>query len=181
MLKLSSSCFFFKYCDYFCSGCLFTILYIRIYFYFSVEGDDYSLGPHTVLFDNLGIALPTMLCTSISTIDDNNVEGPHTFTIDIMSVSLPTSVSIQSPSQQSATISDNDGMFSVVPVMVAVYYTPCPKIAEANVGFSQSTYVFVGGAGSVNLVLVVSLVDTGILECPVEVMIEYMDGPKASM
>ena len=114
---------------------------IGIYFYFSVEGDDYSLGPHTVLFDNLGIALPTMLCTSISTIDDNNVEGPHTFTIDIMSVSLPTSVSIQSPSQQSATISDNDGMFSVVPVMIAVHYNFClrlPKLQRLMLDFLKA-------------------------------------------
>ena len=73
------------------------------------EGVDYVPGPHTVLFDDLGIALPTMLCTNISTLEDDDVEGPQTFTIQITSVSLPTSVTIASPSQQSGTISDNDG------------------------------------------------------------------------
>ena len=75
-----------------------------------VEGEDYTLGPNTVLFDDLGIELPTMLCTNISTLEDDDVEGPQTFTIQITSVSLPTSVTIASPSQQSATISDNDGI-----------------------------------------------------------------------
>ena len=78
-----------------------------------VEGDDYSTGPHIVLFDDLGVDLPTTLCTNISTIDDNDVEGPHTFTVEITSVTLSNSVSIESPSQQSATISDNDGRFNV--------------------------------------------------------------------
>ena len=53
------------------------------------------------------------------------------------------------------------------------------RIAEVTVGFLQSTYTFGGGAGNVNLMLVVSgLAD--VLECPVDVTIEYTDGPKAS-
>ena len=61
-------------------------------------------------FNTLGISLPTSLCTTIATIDDDNVEGPHTFTVEIVDVTLPSSVSIESPSQQSALIIDNDGM-----------------------------------------------------------------------
>ena len=76
-----------------------------------VEGEDYVAGPHTVSFDDLGVALPTQECTTIVTIDDANVEGPHQFTVEIMSVSLPTSVTIESPSQQTANINDNDGRF----------------------------------------------------------------------
>ena len=56
------------------------------------------------------------------------------------------------------------------------------QTAAVTVGFSPSTYTFPGGVGYVNLTLVVSgLVGTGMLECPIEVAIEYMDGPKASM
>ena len=75
-----------------------------------VEGDDYNAGPHTVQFTDLGVSLPTQQCTSIGTIDDDDVEGPHYFTVEIASVTLPSSVSIESPSQQSATINDNDSM-----------------------------------------------------------------------
>ena len=148
----------------------------------AVEGDDYSVGPHAVLFNNLGIALPTTLCINIGTIDDNDVEGPHTFTIEIASVSLPASVSIASPSQQSATITDNDGMISIASIYNKIVIPSLPTYtAEVTVGFSQSNYTFSGGAGAVNLTLVVSLVNDSVLECPVEVAIEYTDGQKASM
>ena len=51
--------------------------------------------------------------------------------------------------------------------------------AEVTVGFLQSTYAFGGGAGNVSLMLIVSGL-AGDLECPVDVTIEYTDGPKAS-
>ncbi|CAI8030780.1 hypothetical protein GBAR_LOCUS17466, partial [Geodia barretti] len=86
-----------------------------------------------------------------------NVEGPHDFTVQITAVSLPNSVTIESPSQQNAIIIDND---------------------EVTVGFSQPTYTFPGGAGAVQLMLAVSGL-LGVLECPVDVSIEYTDGPKA--
>ena len=74
--------------------------------------EDYVSGPHTVEFNTMGVDLPTALCTTINTIDDSDVEGPHIFTVEIASVGLPNSVSIAPPSEQSATISDNDGMDS---------------------------------------------------------------------
>ena len=50
--------------------------------------------------------------------------------------------------------------------------------AEVTVGFSQNAYTFPGGAGNVQLMLEVSGL-MGVLECPVNVSIEYTDGPKA--
>ena len=64
-----------------------------------------------MIFD-LGIPIPTTACTNVDTIDDVNVEGPHQFTVEIMSVSLPTSVTIESPSEQTANINDNDRKLS---------------------------------------------------------------------
>ena len=79
-----------------------------------VENDDYVAGPHTVVFNTLGVPLPTQGCTSIATINDVNVEGPHDFTVQITAVSLPNSVTIESPSQQNAIIIDNDGTLAVL-------------------------------------------------------------------
>lgn len=48
-------------------------------------------------------------------------------------------------------------------------------------GFSPNVYNFNGGMGDVDLTLEVSnLVDSGILECDVDVTVNLMDGPKAS-
>ena len=47
-----------------------------------------------------------------------------------------------------------------------------------TVGFSQNAYTFPGGAGAVQLMLEVSGL-MGVLECPVDVSIEYSNGPKA--
>ena len=55
------------------------------------------------------------------------------------------------------------------------------QIAEVTVGFSQPVYQFMGGMGAVELMLVVSGLGAGILECDVDVSIIYTDGPKASM
>ena len=47
------------------------------------------------------------------------------------------------------------------------------------VGFDPNMYMFNGGMGDVSLMLVVSSLGSGILECPVNVSIVYTDGPKA--
>ena len=142
-------------------------------YYHSVAAEDYDVGPHTVEFDILGISLPTPLCINIGTIDDDNVEGFHTFTIEISSVSVLNSVAIQSPSLQSAFINDNDGMCRVVHFLRYL-----PSTAEVIVGFSETVFTFAEGAGPVELMLDISGL-LGVLECPVNVTIEYTDGPKA--
>ena len=52
--------------------------------------------------------------------------------------------------------------------------------AEITVGFVQSLYQVIEGEGLVNLMLSVSgLLPGGALECPVDVSINYTDGPNA--
>ena len=52
--------------------------------------------------------------------------------------------------------------------------------ADITVGFDPSVYMFNEGMGAVSLVLVVSGLGSGILECPVDVTITYTDGAEAS-
>ena len=52
--------------------------------------------------------------------------------------------------------------------------------ADITVGFRPSEYIFNDGMGPVSLMLVVSGLDAGILECTVNVTLVYTDGPKAS-
>ena len=47
-------------------------------------------------------------------------------------------------------------------------------------GFNPSVYTFNEGMGAVSLMLVVSGLGSGVLECPVNVTINYTDGPEAS-
>ena len=54
-----------------------------------------------------------------------------------------------------------------------------PHFTEVTVGFDPSTYDFIGGMGAVSLMLVVSGLNNGILECDVDVTVVYTDGPKA--
>ena len=54
------------------------------------------------------------------------------------------------------------------------------QYAEITVGFDPSVYMFTDGMGAVFLMLVVSNLDSGVLECPVDVTIDYTDGAKAS-
>ena len=53
-------------------------------------------------------------------------------------------------------------------------------MSDITVGFSPSEYVFNETIGAVSLMLVVSGLDPGVLECPVDVTIEYTDGSGAS-
>ena len=66
-----------------------------------------------------------------------------------------------------------------VPNNIVLKYNTVISHTEVTVGFSQPTYTFPGGAGAVQLLLAVSGL-MGVLECPVDVSIEYTDGPKAS-
>ena len=49
-------------------------------------------------------------------------------------------------------------------------------MSDITVEFSPSVYVFNESIGTVSLRLVVSGLGSGILECPVDVTIAYMDG-----
>ena len=62
----------------------------------------------------VGSTLPVTSCTTISTIDDSNVEGDHEFTVTIASFTLPNNVALLNPPvQQTATLTDNDGKFKI--------------------------------------------------------------------
>ena len=59
----------------------------------------------------VGSPLPVRSCTTISTTDDPNVEGDHDFTVTIDSFTLTNNVDLLDPPvQQTATLTDNDGM-----------------------------------------------------------------------
>ena len=73
-----------------------------------MEGDDFDAGPYTVSF-TVGEVLPAQSCIMIATRDDDNVERDHDFLLNITSISVLTSVTKFPPTQQIATILDNDG------------------------------------------------------------------------
>ena len=78
--------------------------------YIAVAGEDFDAGPHSVSFA-VGSPLPIQSCTNISTTDDPNVEGDHEFTVSIDSFTLTNNVALLNPPvQQTATLTDNDGM-----------------------------------------------------------------------
>ena len=61
----------------------------------------------------VGSPLPVRSCTTISTNDDENVEGDHGFVVFIDSFTLPNNVALLDPPvEQTATLTDNDGMKS---------------------------------------------------------------------
>ena len=52
--------------------------------------------------------------------------------------------------------------------------------SDITVGFAPDTYMFPDQTADVNLMLVVSGLSPGVLECDINVEISYNDGPKAS-
>ena len=66
------------------------------------------MGPYVVSFA-IGTALPATSCTTIMTIDDDNVEGDQDLQVSIDDVNLPVNVALLQPTQQTATLIDNDG------------------------------------------------------------------------
>ena len=74
----------------------------------------------------VGSPLPVTSCTTISTTDGPNVEGDHEFTVSIDSSTLPNNVALlESPVQQTATLTDNDGM----PAMDYVHKLHSPPLS----------------------------------------------------
>ena len=51
--------------------------------------------------------------------------------------------------------------------------------AEVTVGFEQAVYTVTEEEGLVNLTLEISVLGGGVLECEVDVMLLFYDGPKA--
>ena len=81
---------------------------MKLDIHFPVVGEDVAGGPYSVSFA-VGSPLPVTNCTTISTLEDDNVEGDHDFTVSIGTNDLPGSVGTMAPTQQTATINDNDG------------------------------------------------------------------------
>ena len=71
---------------------------------------DFEHGPHVVLFD-VGTALSSKNCTTITSNEDEMIEDYKPFTVQISSVSLTESVSIHNDSMQTAKIIDNGKLF----------------------------------------------------------------------
>ena len=65
-------------------------------------------GPYVVTFDK-GVTLPNQTCTTITTINDTDVEGDQAFRVSISSVSIPSGIQFLSPTEVTAVLSDNDG------------------------------------------------------------------------
>ena len=81
------------------------------YPYHAVGGEDFDDGTFTVHF-TAGTPLPAMSCTTLNTIDDTNVEGDQDLSVVIESIGLPNRVTVTSPSEQTAIITDDDGMYT---------------------------------------------------------------------
>lgn len=84
---------------------------INQYPYHAVGGEDFDDGIFTVHF-TAGTPLPAMSCTTLNTIDDTNVEGDQDLSVVIEPIGLPSTVTVTSPSEQTAIIIDNDGISS---------------------------------------------------------------------
>ena len=87
------------------------ISYHFVYFFFTVEGEDFETGPYTIEFVN-GTDLPASSCIAIDTFDDDDIEGDHNFELQIIYTSPTINVYMYS-SQQEAVILDNDGNLAI--------------------------------------------------------------------
>ena len=88
---------------------MLAILVINIVVYtLQVGTEDFAGGQFFTSFST-GISLPAVVCTTLITEEDLRVEGNQDLTILLESIEPSQTISIVSPSVQTAVILDNDG------------------------------------------------------------------------
>ena len=84
--------------------------------------NDFTLDTMEIIIAPGNLPITMGNCLMVTAIDDSLVEGDHEFDINIASTSNDQQIDIVDPSVNTVTITDNDGMYMILCILLSIYF-----------------------------------------------------------